>query len=299
MAKTVLLLTHVVFGKQTVRPTWSTFSNIFDRSIRTDISLYSVGISLFPDIKFGTTLAIYRLFGKTPSLMHLFITIDEMSASILVIPWRAPEYHLIYMTFWGLIRWQILAGSTFFRCCAGSLVLIAEAKDFPPQIKKMVGLIDLILQVLWSRGVTRWGARGAQFPGRQFTMWPLDHCRGAELLLEAPKSPNSVTSTFFNTVNLPLKEIRFDHRSAKCRPWGRRFDQGGAEFVFWPWRHLISFRPCCEVLKDEKQSHQWKTIIAVEHVQNVAVIPWKPLIFQPRKGDWEEPLMVRDFWNIS
>jgi len=53
-------------------------------------------------------------------------------------------------------------------------------------------------------------------------MWALDHCRGAELLLEAPKSPNNVTSTFFNTVNLPSKELRFDRRGAKLRPWGRR-----------------------------------------------------------------------------
>ena len=45
---------------------------------------------------------------------------------------------------------------------------------------------------------------------------------GAELLLKAPKSPNNVTSTFFNTVNLPSKELGFDHRGAKLRPWGRR-----------------------------------------------------------------------------
>jgi len=45
-------------------------------------------------------------------------------------------------------------------------------------------------------------------------MGVLNHCRGAELLLEAPKSPNNVTSSFFNTVNLPSKELRFDHRGA-------------------------------------------------------------------------------------
>jgi len=53
-------------------------------------------------------------------------------------------------------------------------------------------------------------------------MGALNYCRGAELLLEAPKSPNNVTSTFFNTVNLPSKELRFDHWGAKLRPWGRR-----------------------------------------------------------------------------
>jgi len=62
-----------------------------------------------------------------------------------------------------------------------------------------------------------------------------NHCRDAELLLEAPKSPNNVTSTFFNTVNLPSKELRFDDRDAKRRPWG---------LVFCPGRHLTSLRPC-------------------------------------------------------
>jgi len=69
------------------------------------------------------------------------------------------------------------------------------------------------------------------------------HYGGAELLLEAPESPNNVTSTFFNTVNLPSKDFRFDHRGAKLRPLGRRFDQRGAEFVFWPGRHITSLRP--------------------------------------------------------
>jgi len=69
-------------------------------------------------------------------------------------------------------------------------------------------------------------------------MGALNHCWGAELLQEAPKNPNYVTSTFFNTVNLPSKELRFDHGDAKPRPWGRRFDHGGAKLVFCPGRHL-------------------------------------------------------------
>jgi len=52
---------------------------------------------------------------------------------------------------------------------------------------------------------------------------------GAELLLEAPKSPNNVTSTFFNTVKLPSKELRLDHGGAKLRSWGRQTStMGGA-----------------------------------------------------------------------
>ena len=77
-------------------------------------------------------------------------------------------------------------------------------------------------------------------------MGALNHCRGAELPLEAQKIPNNVTSTFFNTINLPSKELGFDHRGAKLRPWGHRFDQGGAEFVFCPGRHLTSLHSCLQ-----------------------------------------------------
>ena len=97
-----------------------------------------------------------------------------------------------------------------------------------------------------SRGVRR-GERGAQFPGRQFTMRELNHCEGAELLREPPKSPNNLTSTFFNTVNLLLKELRCNHGGAKLRPWGASLATGGAKLVFCPRRHLTSLCPCLYV----------------------------------------------------
>jgi len=74
------------------------------------------------------------------------------------------------------------------------------------------------------------------------------HYGGAESLqgrrITAGGAEKSRHCTFFNTVNLPSKELRFDHRGAKLRPWGRRFDQGSAEFVFCPGRHITSLRPC-------------------------------------------------------
>ena len=70
-------------------------------------------------------------------------------------------------------------------------------------------------------GAKREGARGARFPGRQFTMRTLNHCGNAELLREPPKSPKNVTSTFLSTENLLSKGRRFHH----CRP---NFDHGGA-----------------------------------------------------------------------
>jgi len=53
------------------------------------------------------------------------------------------------------------------------------------------------------RGVTRWG-KGARFPGRRITMRAPNNCG-------ALKSPNNVTSTVFNTLNLPSKDLRFKH----------------------------------------------------------------------------------------
>ena len=63
------------------------------------------------------------------------------------------------------------------------------------------------------RGVTR----GTKFPGRWITTG-------------APKSPNNVASTFFNTVHLLPKDLRFEH-------WG-------AKLASCPGRHLASLRRC-------------------------------------------------------
>jgi len=38
-----------------------------------------------------------------------------------------------------------------------------------------------------------------------------NHYGCTERLLEAPKNPNKVTSTFFNTVHLLPKDLRFEH----------------------------------------------------------------------------------------
>jgi len=42
-------------------------------------------------------------------------------------------------------------------------------------------------------------------------MGALNHCGGDKLLREPSKSPNNVTSAFFNTVNLLSKDLRFHH----------------------------------------------------------------------------------------
>ena len=63
------------------------------------------------------------------------------------------------------------------------------------------------------RGVKTRG-RGAQIPGRQFATGALNHCGGAKFLRKPPKSPNNVTSTFFNTANFLSKELRFHHGGA-------------------------------------------------------------------------------------
>jgi len=52
--------------------------------------------------------------------------------------------------------------------------------------------------------------------GGTFLLAP-NQCEDAELLWEAPKSPNTVASTLFNTVNLLPKELRFDHVGSKLK----------------------------------------------------------------------------------
>jgi len=42
-----------------------------------------------------------------------------------------------------------------------------------------------------------------------------NHCVGAEWLRGAPKGPNSVASTFFNTVHLLPKDLSFEHEGAE------------------------------------------------------------------------------------
>jgi len=83
------------------------------------------------------------------------------------------------------------------------------------------------------RGATR-GGKGGTILGAPIYDGALNYCRGVELLLEAPKSPNNVTSTFFNTVKLPSKELRLDHGGAKLRPWGAPVRPQRCQICFLP-----------------------------------------------------------------
>jgi len=66
------------------------------------------------------------------------------------------------------------------------------------------------------------GKKGAQIPGRPVTM-------GRRMTTGSPKSHNTVTSTFFNTLHLLPKYLRFGH--------------GGVKLASCPVRHLTSLRP--------------------------------------------------------
>jgi len=63
---------------------------------------------------------------------------------------------------------------------------------------------------LSGRGVTS-GARGGNSPGGESLWWR----QITKSLRGARKSPNSVTSTFFNTVHLLPKDLSFEHGDAK------------------------------------------------------------------------------------
>jgi len=67
-------------------------------------------------------------------------------------------------------------------------------------------------------------------------------------MLWAPKSPYNVASTFFNTVHLLPKDLRFEHADAKL--------------VSCPGRHLTSVRPCVRPAAVINQNffHIYKTL---------------------------------------
>jgi len=68
---------------------------------------------------------------------------------------------------------------------------------------------------IMNKGVTSGGKRGT-IPRAP------NHCEDAESLRKAPKSPNIVTSTLFNTVHLLPKDLRYEHGGAKLAPCHRR-----------------------------------------------------------------------------
>jgi len=58
-----------------------------------------------------------------------------------------------------------------------------------------------------------------------------------ETIPRAPKSLNNISSTFFNTVHLLPKDIRFEHRSAIGGGTGGRMGLGPHTFISggpWP-----------------------------------------------------------------
>jgi len=59
----------------------------------------------------------------------------------------------------------------------------------------------------------------------------------------APKSPNNVTSTFFNAVRLLQRDLRFE--------------SGGAKLASWPGRHLTSLRPFVRRVDDTAYLHKY------------------------------------------
>jgi len=80
---------------------------------------------------------------------------------------------------------------------------------------------------LWNWKLHRWilvrgVTRGAQFPGRWITM-------GRRSTAWCVKNPNNVASTFFTTIYLHPKDLRFEH--------------GGTKLAFCPGRHLTLLRP--------------------------------------------------------
>jgi len=70
----------------------------------------------------------------------------------------------------------------------------------------------------------------------------------------APKSPNNVTSTSFNTVHWLPKAIRFEHRGAKLASCQGRYQASLRPWVWWIFQQIIT-RPYTVA------SHWWVSIL--------------------------------------
>ena len=94
-----------------------------------------------------------------------------------------------------------------------------ELKNSPPPMPKIPVSLwwELSTMVCW--GALMRAVVMAVTTGRKRGTIPRapNHYEGAEWLRGAPKSPNNVTSTFFNAVHLLRKDLRFV--GPNCPPW--------------------------------------------------------------------------------
>jgi len=111
---------------------------------------------------------------------------------------------------------------TFPIFCKWGIAYVCPTENREAIKKFIVHRTEVDLQHTAPRGVTKGGQGGHNLPGAE-------SLRGRQITAGSHKSPNYVSSTFFNTVHLLPKDLRFEH--------------GGAKFVSRPRRHLTSLRP--------------------------------------------------------
>ena len=93
-----------------------------------------------------------------------------------------------------------------------------------------------------ARGVTKRGT----IPREPIHYGGAESLRGRRITDGGAEKSQQCHKYFLQYSKFAFKRSQAYHRGAKLRPWGRRFDQGGAEFVFCPGRHLTSLRPWCQ-----------------------------------------------------
>ena len=102
-------------------------------------------------------------------------------------------------------------------------------------------------ECVYTGGVTREGHEGHNFPG-------------AESLREAPRSPSDVTRTFFSTVHLLPKDLRFELGVAKLASCSRR--------------HLTSLRSLCVQTYDSRNVFSISNVSSLASVTNRLTLTW-------------------------
>jgi len=108
-----------------------------------------------------------------------------------------------------------------------------------------------------------------------------NHYGAAEWLRWAPKSPDNVTSTFFNGVHLLTKDLRFEY--------------GGAKLASCFGSYLTSLRPCSEPSPENRHIYclpPWKNVL--DMVWNY----WTQFKkFGPLSGNSSPLLALRSCWG--
>jgi len=176
--------------------------------------LYSSAVHLLPkDLRFEHRDA-KRFFSRAPSKLVTLLAVIQYSSALFM--------HMK----WGVAQLHSYSRSWFFELIEHvQCIFLHTGKLFAN-----VYICSFLRAALcFNQQGRNEGGRVGAIPRAPNHSGALKYCDGRRIIAGAPKSPNNVTSTFFNTVHLLPNDIRFEH--------------GGAKLASCPGHHLSLLRP--------------------------------------------------------